>query len=143
MAIEKWWILGVPHLLWLGKSVYNGNFRGLVTLTPVAERLVVKRGAVTTCFKELGQSRLGFVHPTFCMRGERSNPLRHHRDLYIYSSKIIPCSDNIIMSPSLFVMVTSLYCCSGNIIAWSRYNFISKFFFYEKVKSLHELVTSF
>ena len=28
---------------------------------------------------DLGLSRLGFEHPTFRLRGERSNPLRHRR----------------------------------------------------------------
>ena len=37
------------------------------------------RGAVTTCFYDLGLSRLGFEHPTFRLRGERSNPLPHRR----------------------------------------------------------------
>ena len=35
--------------------------------------------AVTTCFKDSGVSRPGFEHPTFRLRGQRSNPLRHHR----------------------------------------------------------------
>ena len=37
-------------------------------------------GAVTTCFNDLGLSRLGFDHPTFRLR--RSHPLRHRRGLY-------------------------------------------------------------
>ena len=31
-------------------------------------------GAVTTCFNDLGLSRLGFEHPTFRLRGEHSKP---------------------------------------------------------------------
>ena len=38
------------------------------------------RGAVTTCFYGLVLSRLGFEHPTFRLRGERSHPLRHRQD---------------------------------------------------------------
>ena len=38
-------------------------------------------GAVTTCFYDLGLSRRGFEHPTFRLRGQRSNPLRHNRCL--------------------------------------------------------------
>ena len=34
-------------------------------------------GAVTTCFNDLGLSRLGFEHPTFRMRGEHCNRLPH------------------------------------------------------------------
>ena len=34
-------------------------------------------GAVTTCFYDLGLSRLGFEHLTFYIRGEHSNWLRH------------------------------------------------------------------
>ena len=48
-----------------------------VTLTPIAERF--GSGAVTACFNDLGLSQLGFEHPTFCLRGKRSNPLRHRR----------------------------------------------------------------
>ena len=32
----------VPHLLWHGTSIYNGNLRGPVTLTPIAEHLAVE-----------------------------------------------------------------------------------------------------
>ena len=47
--------------------------------------------AVTTCFNDLGLSRLGFEHPTFRLRGKRSNLLRH-RDLFSiqYSIQICP-----------------------------------------------------
>ena len=37
------------------------------------------RGAVTAWFYDLDLSRLGFEHPTFRMRGKRSNRLRHRR----------------------------------------------------------------
>ena len=33
--------------------------------------------AVTTCFYDLGLSRLGFEQPNCCMQGERSNRLCH------------------------------------------------------------------
>ena len=42
MAIEQWSILSVLHLLSHGVSVYNGNLRGLIRLTAVAERLAVE-----------------------------------------------------------------------------------------------------
>ena len=42
MAIEQWGFFCVPHLLWLGASVYNDHLRGSVTLTPFAERLTVE-----------------------------------------------------------------------------------------------------
>ena len=35
--------------------------------------------ADTTCFNDLGLSRLRFEHPAFHLWGERSNRLRHHR----------------------------------------------------------------
>ena len=35
--------------------------------------------AITTCFYDLGLSRLGFEHPTYRLRGERSCPLRHRK----------------------------------------------------------------
>ena len=59
-------------------SVINCLLRGPVTLTSVAERLAVELH-VTTCFYDLHLSRLGFEHPTFRLRGQRSNPLRHRR----------------------------------------------------------------
>ena len=37
------------------------------------------RRAATSCFYDLGLLRLRFEHPTFRLRGQRSNPLRHHR----------------------------------------------------------------
>ena len=42
LTIEECGFISVPHLLWHGESVYNCNFRGPVTLTPVAERLEVE-----------------------------------------------------------------------------------------------------
>ena len=36
-------------------------------------------GAVTTCFYDVGPSRLGFEHPTFRLRDQRFNRLRHRR----------------------------------------------------------------
>ena len=48
-----------------------------MTLTSIAERLAVE------LFYDLCQSRLGFEHPTFRLRGQRSNPLRHRRGLLI------------------------------------------------------------
>ena len=35
--------------------------------------------AVTTCFYDLGPLRLGFEHPIFRLRDQRSSPLRHRR----------------------------------------------------------------
>ena len=35
--------------------------------------------AVFTCLNDIRLSRLGFEHPTYRLRGERSNPLRHRR----------------------------------------------------------------
>ena len=66
----------VRVLLWHGASVYNGYLRGPVTLTPTAECL-----AVTTCFYDLGLSRLGFERPTFRLRGER-DLVRNLKRLY-------------------------------------------------------------
>ena len=61
-------------------SVYNGYLRGPVTLTPIAQRFEMKL-SLPTCFYDLGQSQLGFEHPTLCLRGERFNPLRRRRSL--------------------------------------------------------------
>ena len=66
----------VPHHLWLGSSIYNGHLWGPVTHTPVAKRLAVEL-SLTVFFFYLGLFWLGFKHPTFRMRGERSNRLLH------------------------------------------------------------------
>ena len=42
VAIEQWGFFSLPHPLWHGASVYNGHFRGPVTLTPIAERIAVE-----------------------------------------------------------------------------------------------------
>ena len=42
MTSEQWCFFSVPHLLWLGASVYNGHLRGPVTLTPIAKRITVE-----------------------------------------------------------------------------------------------------
>ena len=75
MAYKQWGFFSVPHLLWHGASVYNGYLRGPMTLTPIAERLAVELSLPV--FTTL--SRLGFGHPTFRLRGQRSDPMRHRR----------------------------------------------------------------
>ena len=42
MAIEQWLFFNVPHLLWHGPNLYNGQLRGPVTLSINAERLTVE-----------------------------------------------------------------------------------------------------
>ena len=39
IATEQWGFSNVPHLLWRGSNLYNCQFRGPVTLSPIAERL--------------------------------------------------------------------------------------------------------
>ena len=74
MVIEQWGFFSVPYLLWhvvISEDpwhIYCPAFGS---------------GAVTTCFYDLGLSRLGFDHPTFCLRGQRSNPLLHRRGVII------------------------------------------------------------
>ena len=74
MAIKQWCFFNMPHLLWHGASVYNGHLRDTHTYCRA-----FSSGAVTTCFYDLYLSRLGFEHPTFRLRGERSSLLRHRR----------------------------------------------------------------
>ena len=69
-AIEQWPFFCMPHLLWHRTSNYDSQFRGR------AYYLAFSSGAVTTFFNGLGLSHQGFEHPTFCLRGERSNPPR-------------------------------------------------------------------
>ena len=64
MAIEQWGFFSVSHLLWHGSFVYNDHLRG-----PRQSHLLPSSGAVTTCFYDLGLSRLGFVIQTSRSRG--------------------------------------------------------------------------
>ena len=75
MAIEQWGFYCVPHLLWHGASVYNGHLRE--TRDTHTYCRAFSSGALTVCFYD--RSRLGFKHPTFRLRGECSNTLRHRR----------------------------------------------------------------
>ena len=54
--------------------VYNGHLRELVRSHTYCR--AYSSGDSTTCFYGWVLSRLGFDHPTFHFRGERSNPLR-------------------------------------------------------------------
>ena len=87
MAIEQWGFLachtssdtGHPFIMVISDDHWYSH------LLPFSSR------AVTTCFYDLGpsrlgfehptlgKSRLGFEHPTFRFRGERASPLRNHR----------------------------------------------------------------
>ena len=75
MAIEQWGFFNVQHLLWHGPTVYIVHLRGLMTLTPIAERF--DSGGVTNWFT------------TSVCRGRESNPDRSHarRRLYLYASR--------------------------------------------------------
>ena len=71
-AIKQWGFFSVPHLLWLGLSVYKLMVISNDTHINCRE---FGSGAVTlTCFYDLCLSRLGFEHPTFRLRGEHSKP---------------------------------------------------------------------
>ena len=81
--------LACHTLLWLEASIYNGHLRGPVTITYCRAS---GSGAVTTCFYDVGLSRLGFENPTFRLRGQRSSSLRHRHsrvDIVIESSSYI------------------------------------------------------
>ena len=62
MPIEQWGLFSVPYLLWHMASIYHGHLRGPDTHTYCR---AVGSIADTTCFYEVGLSRLGFEHPTF------------------------------------------------------------------------------
>ena len=79
IAIEQWGFFSVPHLLWHGASSprtrdTHTNWSAFCT------------GAVSTCFYDLGLSRLGFEHPTFSLRDARSNWLRHRRGSFVVNT---------------------------------------------------------
>ena len=73
----------VSHLLWHEASVYNGHLWGPVTLTSIAERLVIELS-----LPDLGLSRLEIEHRTFSLRGQHSNPLCQRRDLHDVMNEI-------------------------------------------------------
>ena len=58
MVIEQWGFFS----LWQLTSVYNGHFRGPVTLTPIAERLALELSLIVLTTRP----RLGYEHPIFC-----------------------------------------------------------------------------
>ena len=63
--IETWGFFSVPHLLLLGASVYNGFLRGPVTPTTTGFFRAFSSWAATTCFYDVGLSRLWFEQPNF------------------------------------------------------------------------------
>ena len=77
MAIEQWGFFNVPHQLRHGPTLYDGHLRGPVTLTPVAEGLVVELSLP--------------VFTTQVCRDRGSNPdLPHARQtLYLYAKAAV------------------------------------------------------
>ena len=63
-------------------SVYNGQLRGPVTLTPKAESWPVE--LLLPVFNDLGLSLPGFEHSTLRLRGIQSYPLHHRRGYFVY-----------------------------------------------------------
>ena len=85
MAIEQWEYFIVPHLLWHGGGGGRGHpfiWLSLRTRDTYTYCWAFSSGADPSCFYDLGLSRLRFEHPTFRLRGDCSNPLRHRRSLY-------------------------------------------------------------
>ena len=91
MSIQKWGFFSVPHLLWHRTSAYtcNGHLRGVRTRGTHTICRAFGSAAVTACFYDLGLSRLGSELPTFRLRGEHSNLLRHRRGLNEMHKKIV------------------------------------------------------
>ena len=83
MATEHLGFFSMSHLLWYGASIYNGHLEQPVTLLSYCHAFGSR--AVTTGFNNLGLSWLEFKQPAFCLQGERSNPLCHHRSVMIVS----------------------------------------------------------
>ena len=82
MVIEQSGFVSMPHLMWHGASVYM-----VISVHPWHSHLYCREfgsGAATTCFYDWGLSRMEFEHPTFRLRGEGSNPLRHRFGLIMY-----------------------------------------------------------
>ena len=62
-------------------------------------------GAVTTCLNDLGLLRLGFDHPTFRLRRERSNRLRHRLGWETCKCKIEYFMTNIALSVWNYIVI--------------------------------------
>ena len=77
-------LYSVPHALWHGASVYNGNLRGLVTLKPIGERLAVKLSLPVLRDKSVGGEI--WTPQTSRSKGQRSNPLRRGPVYYVFEN---------------------------------------------------------
>ena len=87
IAIEQWGFFSVhvPQTVKRGIRIYCSSPKARDTHTYCR---ALSSGAVTTCFKDWGLSRLGFKHPTFRLRGEYSNQLRHRGGLYLVKGDV-------------------------------------------------------
>ena len=111
MAIEQWGFFSVPHLLWHGATVYNGNLWGRVTHTPIAERSAM---VLSTCFYDLSltHSMDSNTQPSACVANALThcataastsprniwNSLLTKRKSYIYGEQkfiVLKCSWNM------------------------------------------------
>ena len=94
MAIKQWRFFSESHVhvLWYGAFVYNGDLRGLVIYTPVAERLVM---GLSLHVLRLRSEAAGIPtpnHPTFCIRGEYLNCATAVLEEYSEECWILNCS---------------------------------------------------
>ena len=95
IAFEQWLFFSVPHPLWHRESVYNGHFHLLMS--------VEQRGCLCQ-FYDLDLSRLGFEHPKFRLRGQRSNPVCQRRGTYTYE-----CPQIVLPGYSQSVLINSQF----------------------------------
>ena len=113
----------VQYLLWHQTYVYNGHFRGPVTHTPYAERLAVELSPPV--YYELGLSLMGFEHPTFRLRCQRSYQLRHccgftillRKKMYLYMYKLKHRYFSLLNNNTttcillLYILFFEIFCC--------------------------------
>ena len=84
IAIEQWGFFSVPHLtVTRSVTLYWPSTRNRDTNTYCR---AFSSSAVTSCFYDIILSRPGCEHTTFCLRGQRSNPLRHRHRASSYKS---------------------------------------------------------
>ena len=78
IAIEQWVFSSVPHPPWNGASVYM-----VISEDPIHSQLMLSvwQWSCHYLFLRLiiSMSLLGFEHPAFRMRSDRSNPVHHRR----------------------------------------------------------------
>ena len=80
MIIEQWGFFSVPHLL------LDSNILLLWSSLRTCFTHIYFRAFITPSIFYLGLLYVGFEHPTFCMRGERSKRQCHRYGFFLFTA---------------------------------------------------------